>query len=251
MLWLIAALGTCIGIAAGLLGAGASIFTVLLFIHVVGLDLTTAVITSLAVVAVMCVVGLIPYARAGAVMWKAGVGFSLASMTGAYLGGRISGLIPTKALMAIFVLAMIAAAAAMLLKRPLPANVETRPSRQHVPAVAVGGLLLGTLTGTVGLGGGFAVVPLLVILVHTPMRLAVGTSLLVIEMNTLAGLAGHLPHLAAIDWRLASCVAIAASVGSLAGAKVGKRMNAGTLRRAFGILMLVGAIAQLASSLLG
>jgi uncharacterized protein len=247
--WLVAALGICIGLAAGLLGAGASIFTLLVFIHVAGLDLHTAVTTSLVVVALMSIIAVIPYARTHAVLWKAGVGFSLASMTGAYLGGRISAHIPSKTLMIVFALTMMVAAAAMLVKRAHLHVSNSRPSRQHVPALAIAGFLIGGLTGTIGLGGGFAVVPLLVLLVHAPMRLAVGTSLFVIAMNTLAGLAGHFPAMT-IDWRLALYVTLTASVGSLFGAKLGKRIDADVLRRAFAVLMLAGAVAQLASTLL-
>jgi uncharacterized membrane protein YfcA len=248
MLWLVAILGLCIGIAVGLLGAGASIFTVLLFLHVARLDLQSAIATSLAVVVVTSSVAFIPYARSGEIQWRTGVGFSLASTVGAYVGGRVSGSIPTKVLMMIFVTAMILAACAMLWKRSPRVDQARRSSRRRLWVVGAAALLIGSVTGTVGLGGGFAVVPLLVLVSGASMRSAVGTSIFVIAMNTAAALVGHLPH-PRIDWGLASLVAVTASAGGLVGARLGKRINAEVLRRSFASLMLVAALAQLASIL--
>lgn len=249
MFWLIGALGIVIGITAGLVGAGPSIFTVLVLLHVAGLDLLPAITTSLVVVAVTSSVALVPYARSRAVLWKVGVGFSVASTTGAYVAGRVSGLIPTTVLMVAFVLAMGVSAVAMLVRRSAPPNEGVQhASPRALVAVAAAAVLVGTVTGTVGLGGGFAVVPLLVLVVHAPMRSAVGTSLFVIAMDTLASLAGHASHLR-IDWPLAACLAATASAGSLMGAKLGGRVDAGLLRRIFGVLMLAAAVTQLVSSI--
>jgi uncharacterized membrane protein YfcA len=237
----IAILSSCIGIAAGLLGVGTSIFTVLLLVHVAGLSMGSAVATSLVVVAATSIVALVPYTRSGAVMWKAGAAFSVASMIGAFAGGRVGTWLPARALLAIFVLAMVGAAIAMLWTPPAPAGECTR-ARASVLALTAAGLPIGSLTGMVGLGGGFAVLPLLLLFTRTPVQSAVGTTLLVVVMNTLAGLAGHLPH-PAVDWRLALCVSVVASAGSLVGARLGKRIDARVLRRAFGGVMLATAFA--------
>jgi uncharacterized membrane protein YfcA len=242
MTCLMAALGVCIGICAGLLGAGSSIFTILLFVHLAGLPMSSAVATSLVVVAGTSVVALASYSRAGAVMWRAGAAFSVASMTGAFLGGRVSAWLPARTLLVVFAMAMAVAAIAMLRRCPLPAREGEDTPRASWLAIAAAGLPLGGLTGLVGLGGGFAVLPILVFCAGTPLRAAVGTTLLVVVLNTLAGLAGHLPH-PAIDWRLACCVGAAASVGSLLGARLAARMDTTTLRRAFGVLMLLTAVA--------
>jgi uncharacterized membrane protein YfcA len=247
-LLLVALLGVAIGFATGLLGAGPSIFTVLVLMHVAGLDLRSAVTTSLVVVACTSTFGLVSYASKRMVHWQAGLALSAVSAIGAFLGGRLSLAIPQNVLMAIFILAMVVAALA-LAKRPRPA-VSDRPFAERLPAVSVAGALVGLLTGTVGLGGGFAIVPLLVFLARDSMHSAVATSLFVIATNTLAGLAGHLPH-PAIRWPLALLLAPTASVGCLGGAAVGRRIDAVLLRRAFALLMIIAAAVQLGSSVRG
>lgn len=246
----IATLGACIGIGAGLLGAGTSFLTVLLLVHVAGLPMGSAIATSLVVVATASVVALVPYSRAGAVMWKAGAAFSVASMLGAFVGGRLSRWMPARALLVIFAVTMVVAALAML-RTPRGAMREgARSSRASMLAMAAAGLPIGGLTGVVGLGGGFAVLPLLLLCTSTPARAAVGTTLLVVVLNTLAGLAGHFPH-PAVDWRLAGCVGLAASAGSVVGARLGRQIDARVLRRAFAAVMLATACALLGSAVAG
>jgi uncharacterized membrane protein YfcA len=245
--WWIAALGACIGVGSGLLGAGASILTVLLFVHLAGLPVSSAINTSLVVVGGMSVIALVPYSRARAILWKAGLSFSLASTAGAYLGGRVSAWLPARALLAILAMTTAVAAIAMLCKRRVPPGCA-QPSKGSLVAMAAAGLPIGGLTGLVGVGGGFVVLPMLVLCAGTPVRSAVGTTLFVVAMNTLAGLAGHLPH-PAIDWRLACYVGLAASAGSLVGARLAERIDASVLRRAFGVILLATAVALLARAL--
>lgn len=240
----IAALSTCIGIAAGLFGVGTSVFTVLLLMHVAGLSIGSAVTTSLVVVGATSAVALVPYSRAGAVMWRAGAAFAVASMIGAFVGGRASAWMPTRALLAVFATAMVVAAVAMLWTPRPRSSREERRSNPSALAVAAAGLPIGGVTGLVGLGGGFAVLPLLVLFTSTPVRSAVGTTLLVVALNTLAGLAGHFPH-PAVAWRLALCVGAAASAGSLLGARLGKRFDTRLLRRAVAGVMFAAAFAVL------
>lgn len=241
--WLIAALSASIGMAAGLLGVGSSILTVLLLVYVAGLSIGSAVATSLVVVAVTSVVALVSYSRAGVVMWKAGAAFSIASMIGAFFGGRVGSSLPARPLLVIIAMAMVVAAVAMLWPpaRPAP-NERICGANRSALAVAAAGLPIGSLTGMVGLGGGFAVLPLLLLFTGATAPSAVGTTLLVVVLNTVAGLAGHFPH-APVDWRLAAWMGPAASAGSVMGAKVGMRIDARVLRRVFAILMLATAFA--------
>ncbi len=164
----IAALGACIGVVAGVAGAGPSILTVLLLQHASGLALGSAITTSLVVVALMSLVALVPHALAGAVLWRDALGFGIASMSGAYLGGRLSALLPARVLLVIFLLAMAVAAVARLWERPPAPEGSSHSRAQHLAVLGVAGLLVGSLTGLVGLGGGFAVVPLLVLFARAP-----------------------------------------------------------------------------------
>jgi uncharacterized membrane protein YfcA len=237
---LIAVLGVCIGIATGLLGAGGSILTTLLLLHPGGLDIRAAITTSLVVVAGMSLVATVPYALARAIVWRAAAFFGVASMAGAWTGGRIAARLPPRVLLLIFFLTMMLAASAMLWERRPPPEGAPRRRNDSVWPMAVGGFLIGTLTGTVGLGGGFAVVPLLVVFARAPVRSAVGTSILLIAMNTLAGLAGHLPH-PPIRWSVAAYLGAAESVGGLMGAHLARHVGVNVLRRGFACLMLASA----------
>jgi uncharacterized membrane protein YfcA len=248
--YLLTALGAAIGVAAGILGAGPSILTILVLTHVGGLELGRAIATALVVVALMSLISVVPYVRSRSVVWRAALGFGTASMIGAFVGGRLSRLLPARALLVIFLLAMIVASFAMLGRRRAQVLDGAPKAREQLAVLAFGGLVVGGVTGLVGLGGGFAVVPLLVVFARTPMRDAIGTSILIIAMNTLAGLLGHLPH-PPVDWRIAGTLGVAESLGGLCGARIAPRINAETLRRAFACLMLAGAIVMLAHTLLG
>jgi uncharacterized protein len=238
---LIAALSACIGIAAGLLGVGSSILTILLLVHVAGLSIGSAIATSLVVAAASSIVALVHYSRSGAVMWRIGAGFSVASMVGAFAGGRVGRWLPPRVLVAIFAMTMAGAAIAMLWKPRSPMGAGRDRSKASTLATAAAGLPIGGLTGMVGLGGGFAVLPLLLLFTSAPAQSAVGTTLFVVALNTLAGLAGHFPH-AAVQWRLAGCVGLAASGGSLVGARLAHRIDARALKRVLAVLMLAAAV---------
>ncbi|MFG2408959.1 sulfite exporter TauE/SafE family protein [Streptomyces brevispora] len=168
----------------------------------------------------------------------------------AYGGGRLAEYIPGTALLVAFALMMLATAVAMLRK---PRNGKERkagPAHRDLPLkhIAVEGLVVGAVTGLVGSGGGFLVVPALAILGGLPMGIAVGTSLLVIAMKSFAGLAGHLSGVE-IDWRLALTVTVAAVVGSLVGGRLAGRIPQGALRPAFGWFVVVMGVFVLAQQL--
>jgi uncharacterized membrane protein YfcA len=244
MTCLLATSGACIGVLAGMLGAGPSILTILLLTRVAGLDLDHAIGTSLVVVALMSLVALGPYVREGAIVWRPAVTFGVASMTAAFLAGHLASLVPERALLLVFLASMIVAAVAMLVRRPSPERAMARTDGRSVAVLAGSGLLVGSLTGLIGLGGGFAVVPLLVLFARTPIRSAIGASLLVIAINTLAGLAGHLPH-PPVDWRIAAYLGGTESIGSVLGCRLSRHLSSEVLRGAFASLMLVAAVVML------
>ncbi len=158
-------------------------------------------------------------------------------MAGAYGGGRLAELIPGTWLMAGFAVMMIATAVAMIRGRraAVPAKSHAEPP---VGRVVAEGLAVGVVTGLVGAGGGFLVVPALALLGGLPMTVAVGTSLVVIAMKSFAGLAGYLATVH-VDWKLAVMVTVAAMVGSLIGGRVAGRIPETVLRKGFGWFVLV------------
>jgi hypothetical protein len=250
MMALIVALGALIGVASGILGAGPSILTVLLLTDVAGLAMPRAVVTSLAVVALMSLVALVPYARQGAIDWRAAFAFGLASTTGAFVAGHLAREVPERALQGIFVLATLVAATAMLRGRRTGEQPPAPAPWRSLAVLAISGLLVGTLTGLIGLGGGFAVVPLLVVFAGTSVHAAIGTSILVIAINTLAGLAGHLPH-PPVAWRLAAFLGTAECAGSLTGARLAHRVSNVARRRAFALIMIAAAAVSIHRALQG
>ncbi|MEV0899504.1 sulfite exporter TauE/SafE family protein [Actinoplanes sp. NPDC049802] len=230
-----------IGVSLGLLGGGGSILAVPLLVYVAGLPAKEAIATSLLVVGATSAVGVIPHARAGRVRWRTGLIFGLAGMTGAYAGGRVAAYLPGAVLLTGFALMMLATAIAMIRGRR---SRPDRPVPHELPVLRViaDGLAVGLVTGLVGAGGGFLVVPALALLGGLPMPVAVGTSLLVIAMKSFAGLAGYLAGVH-IDWGLAAAVTTAAIAGSLLGGKLAARIREDLLRKAFGWFVLgMGAV---------
>ena len=235
MIALTVGLALLVGVALGLLGGGGSILTVPLLAYVAGMEAKQAIATSLLVVGTTSAVAAISHARAGRVQWRTGLIFGAAGMAGAYGGGLLAHYIPGSVLLIGFAVMMIATAVAMLRGRN-----EVGPADPHhripVPKVVAEGLIVGLVTGLVGAGGGFLVVPALALLGGLPMPIAVGTSLVVIAMKSFAGFAGYLNSVS-IDWRLAAMVTAAAVVGALVGARLTALVNPDSLRKGFGWLV--------------
>jgi uncharacterized protein len=220
-----------IGVLLGILGGGGSMLTVPILVYLAGQDTKQAITTSLFVVGVTSLAGLISHARAGRVRFRTGTLFGLAGMAGAYAGGRLAAYIPDTVLLVAFALMMLATAAAML------RGPRKTPQQAHrglpLHRLLMQGLVVGVVTGILGAGGGFLIVPALALLAGLPMGIAVGTSLLVIAMNSFAGLAGHVSG-AHLDWSLALAVTAAAVLGSLIGGRFAGRIPQHTLRTGFG-----------------
>ncbi|RDH79967.1 sulfite exporter TauE/SafE family protein [Mycolicibacterium moriokaense] len=236
MIALTVALAVLVGVSLGLLGGGGSILTVPLLAYVAGMDAKQAIATSLLVVGATSAVGAISHARAGRVQWRTGLVFGVAGMAGAYGGGLLGHYIPGSVLLLGFAAMMIATAIAMLRGRK---NAAPDSSAHHIPVfkVIAEGLVVGLVTGLVGAGGGFLVVPALALLGGLSMPVAVGTSLIVIAMKSFAGLAGYLTSVA-IDWPVAIMITIAAIVGAMLGARLTALVNPESLRVAFGWFVL-------------
>ena len=246
MFWLTLALAVVVGITLGVFGGGGSILTVPLLVYVAGLDTKPAIATSLVVVGATAIGALVAHARAGRVQWRTGLVFGATAMVGAYAGGRIGPMVPDLVLLVGFALMMLATSVAMIRgRRERPSAEEHRQA--PLIRVLVEGVVVGLVTGIVGAGGGFLVVPALVLLGGLPMATAVGTSLLVIAMKSFAALAGYLTAVQ-IDWGLAASVTALALVGSVIGGWLAGRIDPDRLRRGFGVFVLAMAVFVLAQA---
>jgi hypothetical protein len=234
MLALAVLLSVIIGVALGLLGGGGSILTLPMLVYVLSVEPKSAIAGSLFVVGLTSLVGVVAHARAGRVRWGVGLPFGAAGMVGAFAGGQLARWVPATLLLVGFAIMMLLTAAAMLRGRGPGGG-----ARRAVPAAQALGLgaAVGLVSGLVGAGGGFLVVPALVLLAGLTMPEAVATSLLVIAMQSLAGFAGHAGH-TPIDRPLLALVAGAAVLGSLVGVRLARFFAPETLRRGFGWLVL-------------
>lgn len=236
MLGLALALSLLIGIALGLFGGGGSILTTPILIYALGVETKAAIATSLLVVGITSIAAVIQHARAGNVVWRTGFVFGAAGMAGAYAGGFVAGFVPGNVLMGLFALMMLATAAAMFRGRR---DVGPTAGHPHPLGKLIGeGLVVGVVTGLVGAGGGFLVVPALVLLGGLPMPKAVGTSLLVIALKSFAGYAGHAAHVT-VDFQLAALVSASAVGGSFVGSAIATKVPPDALRRGFASFVLV------------
>ncbi len=236
-------LSLLIGITLGLLGVGGSILTVPILVYALHVAPKEAIATSLLVVGVTSFVAMIQHARRGSVSWRVGLVFGVAGMAGAYLGGWMARFIPSPLLLMLFALIMFATAWAMLRnghKAERPRNPGDCLDCIPLGEVVLHGLVVGAVTGLVGAGGGFLVVPALTLLGGLPMHLAIGTSLLVIAMKSAAGFVGYLTHVS-VDYRLASVVAGSAVAGSFLGSWLAHRIHARHLRKGFAWFVILMA----------
>jgi uncharacterized membrane protein YfcA len=238
-LLLVLALSVVIGLSLGVLGGGGSILTVPILVYVAGFEAKEAIAASLFVVGVTSAVSVISHARGGRVMWRTGLIFGAAGMAGAFVGGLLGGHIPGQILLIAFAIMMVATSVAMLRGRKKKNDDGAAPVKHELPIgrVLLDGAIVGLITGLVGAGGGFLVVPALALLGGLPMSVAVGTSLVVIAMKSFAGLAGYLTTVQ-LDWGLTLGVTAAAIIGSLIGSKLAGRIPEDALRKAFGWFVL-------------
>jgi len=242
------ALAVLVGVTLGLLGGGGSILTLPILKYVLGVEAHAAVAASLLVVGVTSLAALVPHARAGRVRWRTGLVFGAASMAGAFAAGSFARYVPAGALLVLFALMMIVTAVAMLRGRRGADGERDHEVQVVVWKVVAEGLAVGAITGLVGAGGGFLVVPALVLLGGLPMNVAVGTSLLVIALKSMAGFVGHAGGVT-LDWPLVLAVTGAALAGSFVGGWAAGRVPAAKLRRAFGWFVVVMAVFMLAQEL--
>jgi len=275
-------LGVLIGLSLGALGGGGSILTVPALVYVISEPARAATTESLVIVGLTSLVAAIGHTRAGHVRWSAGIVFGLTGVIASYAGTALNSHVDPNLLLLAFAGLIVIAAVAMLLRVPRPATQPTRVTASVggggsadltsdtpidadsstgaddsirpgaiTPAIVVkvvaAGLIVGFLTGFFGVGGGFVIVPALVMALGFQMPIAVGTSLLVIAINSAAALAARSGS-ETFHWAVIVPFTLAAIVGSLAGKSVADKVSSLTLTKAFvGLLFAVAVYVAIRS----
>lgn len=223
-----------VGISLGLLGGGGSILTVPILVYLVGLEPKRAIPISLIIVGLGALTGAFRHYRSGNVQIKPALYFLPSAMVGAWLGAKVAAHLSSLTQMITFGAMTVMAAAAMV--RPAPereAPAEVKPLSLAISAFGVG-----ILTGVIGVGGGFMIVPALVFFAGMNIRYAIGTSLVVIALNSLAGFLGYL-GVADIPWGFTLLFALLVAVGILIGVKISERMPVASLKKSFASMLFI------------
>ena len=227
-----------IGLSLGLTGAGGSILTLPVLVYLAGIPPKEAVGLSLLIVGAAALVGAWQRARVGEVHLKAAGMFVISGMAGAVSGSKLTYLLSPSALMFTFAVIMVLVAVRML----IPRKVEVQPAPECKPMRCLAaGAAVGVLTGFLGVGGGFLLMPALVKFARLPLRTATGTSLAIIACNSAAGFFGHFGE-APTPWLLAAVFAAIAGTGVLVGGKIASRLPEKVLRQTFAVLVLATAV---------
>jgi uncharacterized membrane protein YfcA len=237
-------LGFAIGLTLGFLGGGGSILTVPALVYIVGQSPQTAVTASLIIVGMNSAMGAFFHRTQGTLNWRVALLFGGAGMITAYLSAGLSKFLPPTVLLILFALLMLIVGSFMIFSKP-PVGEQ---SGRGLLVTILSGAGVGILTGFLGVGGGFLIVPALVMLVGLPIRQSVGTSLVVIAMNSLAGLLGHL-HGAQVDLTLIALFVVAGLAGSLSGTRLSKIIKPDQLRTSFALFVMLLAVFLLADNL--
>lgn len=254
------------GLTLGMIGGGGSILTVPILVYLFSIAPTQATAYSLFIVGLTALIGGATYFRRGDVDLKTGFIFAVPSFIGVYLTRayfvpwipesvfQLGSFEVTKPLltMAFFAVIMVVASVSMIKGRKNIQRAELSPIARNILIVAEG-FIVGGVTGFVGAGGGFLIVPALVILIGLPMKLAVGTSLFIIAIKSLIGFTGDLQSGTAIDWSLLAGVSLAGALGMFMGLALASKVADSTLKKSFGyFVLLMGSVIlldQISSSL--
>lgn len=239
-----------IGLSLGIFGGGGSILAVPVLVLVTGLAPAAAVGTSLAMVGTTSLIASYTHHRQGFVIPKVALLFGLSGVLTAFLGARLTALVSGPMLTYAFAALMLVVGVGMVFGRGRSTGAECSSSapKPRPTASILAGASVGLITGFLGVGGGFLVVPALIALAGLDVRQAVGTSLLVIAINSAAGFAGHLAG-GQLDFGLIGVLTTAAVAGALAGERIARQVSTTQLRRGFGLLVIgVGLVVALAST---
>ncbi|WP_026952326.1 sulfite exporter TauE/SafE family protein [Algoriphagus mannitolivorans] len=244
-----------IGVSLGLIGGGGSILTVPVLVYILGVDPVLATAYSLFVVGSTSLVGAGTYMKKGLVDYKTAVVFAIPSFIAVFLTRKflvpalpetlftVGGADITKniGIMVFFALIMLAASVSMIRNKKCKDCGENEEVKFNFPMIALEGSVVGVITGIVGAGGGFLIIPALVILARLPMKMAVGTSLLIIAAKSLIGFLGDIST-QTIDWKMLLIFTSLSIVGIFVGSSLSKKINEKALKKGFGWFVLIMGI---------
>jgi uncharacterized membrane protein YfcA len=244
-----------IGISLGLIGGGGSILTVPVLVYLFHLDAVLATTYSLFIVGSTSFVGSLTYFKKGLVKFKTAIIFGVPSIITVFLTRtfivhsiphiilQIGDFVITKSIfiMVLFAVLMLAASISMIKKSSKPLELEDENQKFNFPLIIAEGAAVGILTGLVGAGGGFLIIPALINFLKLPMKKAIGTSLVIISMNSLIGFLFSLFH-TSVDWSFLFTIAIIATVGIFIGSYLSTKIDGNKLKPAFGWFVLIMGI---------
>ncbi|OSS43142.1 hypothetical protein DESAMIL20_250 [Desulfurella amilsii] len=251
--------GIIIGLTLGLTGAGGSIITIPILLYLLKMNVHSATGTSLVVVGIGSLAGAIQYmlGKQKYVHWKISIVFSIAGIFGAFLGSYINSLVPSKIILYGFSILMLIIGVLMLKQKEYqnkketqgPINLKNIKGAKAWLKFVLSGFSIGLMTGFFGVGGGFLIVPTLVLILDFPMKDAIATSLLVIALNCLWGILSRLSGVGSIEIVQAIYISLGAIVGMAIGVIIAKKVKAGFLTRIFSYFVIILAFYMFARTL--
>ncbi len=250
-----AVVGVAIGIIVGMLGAGGGILSVPALVYLLGQEPHDAAAGSLVIVLLSAFSSLLAHSRHNHVNWRGGFAFAAVSAITAFGGAQLAPLVSGALLMVLFSMLLLSVSAVMMVRGVRSRRQEQRQidgdeaviatervDRPQVWKIIAAGSVVGLMSGVFGVGGGFAVVPLLVFVFGFPMVEAAGTSVLVMMISAVFGLVGRIGTPVEIDWPIVLVFAAGSAVGGLLGEPISRRARPSTLTITFGVLLLVIAV---------
>lgn len=247
-------LAIAIGLSLGLIGGGGSVLAVPIMVYVLGVPAKSAIAMSMFVVGLVSLIGVIPQWQQGNVNLKTFAIFTPAAMVGTLLGAKIAGLPWVSDTLQMVAFGIVMAVSSVLMIRKSNQRVlssvgamarqAVKPHHGILPnwlLIPLEGTVVGILTGFVGVGGGFLIIPALVLLGGIPMKEAVGTSLLIIAFKSAIGFMEYLNHVT-LDWQLMMTFTLAAGIGMIGGTYLSRRIDARHLQKGFGYFVLAVAV---------
>jgi len=241
-----------VGLILGLLGSGGSAVLVPILVYVIGHETKTSIAESMVIVTVISAIGAIPFARSKCIDWQSVILFGPPAMAGTFLGAWLGGMASDAAQLSVFGFVLLVAAICMIKNafgKKQPTDSQCAPREPIKLSLNKGlliiseGMIVGIITGFVGVGGGFLIVPALLILGKLPIRTAIGTSLMIIAMKSAVGFIKYQQILSAnemsVDWTTVGIFIAIGLIGFAAGKRLNTRLNQRVLRQTFAVFLIV------------